>query len=61
MSVVRARREREETEITKNLLKESLLKFVPSNHLKKLKNSVPTSILMLLNIFMLKEIVLDRS
>ena len=49
-----ARREREEAEIAEKSAKKSLLKFVPSNPLKKLKLSVPMSVLMLLNMFMPK-------
>ena len=58
---IRARREREEAEIAENLIKESLLKFVPSNPLKKLILSVPMSILILLNMLMSKQMGLERS
>ena len=55
LAQIRARREREEAEIAEKSAKKSLLKFVPSNPLKKLKLSVPMSILMLLNFLMSKQ------
>ena len=60
LAQIRAKRERE-AKIAENLLKESLLKFVPSNPLNRLKLSVPMSILMLLNMMIPKRMGLDRS
>ena len=59
LAQIHARREREKAEIGEKSA--SLLKFVSSNHSRKLKLSVPMSILMLLNMLMSKQMGLDRS